>query len=39
MKYSTGIMQGRLTEPRGRGIQFFPFENWEREFEDRKSTL
>ncbi len=33
MKYSTGIMQGRLTEPRGRGIQFFPFENWEREFD------
>ena len=27
-----GIMQGRLTEPKGRGIQFFPFDNWEREF-------
>lgn len=27
-----GIMQGRLTEPKGRGIQFFPFENWEIEF-------
>lgn len=27
-----GIMQGRLTEPKGRGIQFFPFENWENEF-------
>jgi hexulose-6-phosphate isomerase len=30
--YSIGIMQGRLTEPKGRGIQFFPFENWENEF-------
>ncbi|MDD5454071.1 MAG: TIM barrel protein [Candidatus Ratteibacteria bacterium] len=28
-----GIMQGRLTEPGGRGIQFFPFENWKDEFE------
>ncbi len=27
-----GIMQGRLTEPGGRGIQFFPFENWKEEF-------
>lgn len=27
-----GIMQGRLTESRKRGIQFFPFENWEKEF-------
>lgn len=27
-----GIMQGRLTPPQGRGIQFFPFENWENEF-------
>ena len=27
-----GIMQGRLTPPAGRGIQFFPFENWEQEF-------
>ena len=25
-------MQGRLTEPAGRGIQFFPFENWKEEF-------
>jgi hexulose-6-phosphate isomerase len=25
-------MQGRLTESKGRGIQFFPFENWENEF-------
>ncbi len=30
MKY--GIMQGRLTPSNGRGIQFFPFENWENEF-------
>ena len=29
---SYGIMQGRLTEPKGRGIQFFPFDNWEKEF-------
>ena len=29
---SIGIMQGRLTESKGRGIQFFPFENWENEF-------
>lgn len=27
-----GVMQGRLTAPRGRGLQFFPFENWENEF-------
>lgn len=27
-----GLMQGRLTNPRGRGIQFFPFENWKKEF-------
>jgi len=25
-------MQGRLTQPKGRGIQFFPFDNWENEF-------
>ncbi|MCM1251837.1 MAG: sugar phosphate isomerase/epimerase [Clostridium sp.] len=30
--YNYGIMQGRLTEPKGRGIQFFPFDNWEQEF-------
>lgn len=30
--YSYGIMQGRLTQPMERGIQFFPFDNWEREF-------
>lgn len=29
---SYGIMLGRLTEPKGRGIQFFPFDNWENEF-------
>ena len=29
---SYGIMQGRLTEPKGRGIQFFPFDNWDNEF-------
>ena len=27
-----GIMQGRLTPSKGRGIQFFPFDNWEKEF-------
>ena len=27
-----GIMQGRLTPSKGRGIQFFPFEEWEQEF-------
>lgn len=27
-----GIMQGRLTKPKGRGIQFFPFDNWKEEF-------
>ena len=36
MKYlfntQIGIMQGRLTRPEGRGIQFFPFDNWENEF-------
>lgn len=30
--WSIGIMQGRLTEPKGRGIQFFPFDNWKKEF-------
>ena len=29
---SIGIMQGRLTESKGRGIQFFPFEEWKEEF-------
>lgn len=32
MKHNIGIMQGRLTQPKGRGIQFFPFENWKEEF-------
>lgn len=27
-----GIMQGRLTPALGRGIQFFPFEEWREEF-------
>lgn len=30
---SIGIMQGRFTSSRGRGIQFFPFGEWEEEFE------
>lgn len=29
---SIGIMQGRLTPTNGRGIQFFPFDSWEKEF-------
>lgn len=29
---SYGIMQGRLTESKGRGIQFFPFDFWVEEF-------
>jgi len=28
-----GMMQGRLIEQKGRGIQFFPFEEWKDEFE------
>ncbi len=32
MKHQLGIMQGRLTKPKGRGIQFFPFDNWKNEF-------
>lgn len=31
-KNSIGIMQGRLTPSRGRGIQFFPFDEWQSEF-------
>lgn len=34
--HEIGMMQGRLTEPKGRGIQFFPFDNWQQEFEDAK---
>lgn len=33
---SYGIMQGRLTKPMGRGIQFFPFEYWQEEFQIAK---
>lgn len=33
---SYGIMQGRLTQPMGRGIQFFPSENWREEFQIAK---
>jgi hexulose-6-phosphate isomerase len=29
---SYGIMQGRITPSKGRGIQFFPFDNWKEEF-------
>ncbi len=32
LRHKFGIMQGRLTRPKGRGIQFFPFDNWENEF-------
>src|SRR3989344_665289 len=32
MKNPIGILQGRLTPSSGRGIQFFPYENWESEF-------
>ena len=28
-----GVLQGRLTSSDGRGIQFFPYENWENEFQ------
>lgn len=31
-KPSIGVMQGRLTSARGRGLQFFPFGEWEEEF-------
>lgn len=31
--WQVGIMQGRLTKPKGRGIQFFPFDNWREEFD------
>lgn len=34
--WQIGIMQGRLTQPNGRGIQFFPFDNWQSEFETAK---
>jgi hexulose-6-phosphate isomerase len=32
MTHAIGIMQGRLSEPKEQGIQFFPFDNWENEF-------
>jgi len=31
-----GVLEGRLTPSRGRGIQFFPDDAWEKEFEDAK---
>lgn len=34
--WEIGIMQGRLTDPKGRGIQFFPFDNWKEEFKAAK---
>lgn len=30
--FNFGIIQGRLTPSNGRGIQFFPFDNWREEF-------
>ena len=36
MLVNCGIMQGRLTPPRGRGIQFFPFDEWQSEFHKGK---
>ena len=36
-KNSVGLMQGRLTASKGRGIQFFPFENWKNEFESTRN--
>lgn len=36
--HEIGMMQGRLTQPKGRGIQFFPFDYWEQEFEDAKKA-
>lgn len=31
-RHNIGIMQGRLTPMKGRGIQFFPFDCWREEF-------
>ncbi len=31
-----GVLEGRLTPSRERGVQFFPDDNWEKEFEDAK---
>ncbi|MDO8553017.1 MAG: sugar phosphate isomerase/epimerase family protein [bacterium] len=36
MKPLIGILQGRLTPSSGRGIQFFPKDNWEQEFSDAR---
>jgi len=36
MMNKIGILQGRLTPSNGRGIQFFPDENWQNEFETAK---
>src|SRR3989344_3135866 len=33
-----GIMQGRLTAARGRGIQFFPAAEWQQEFQAAKTA-
>ncbi len=33
-----GILQGRLTASNGRGIQFFPIENWQNEFKEAKEV-
>lgn len=37
-RYNIGIMQGRLTPMKGRGIQFFPFEHWKEEFQIAKEA-
>src|SRR3989344_857830 len=37
MKPEIGVLEGRLTPSRGRGIQFFPDDNWEKEFEDART--
>src|SRR3989344_8262366 len=37
MKPEIGVLQGRLTPSRGRGIQFFPEDNWEKEFGDART--
>lgn len=36
MRNPIGILQGRLTPSNGRGIQFFPYENWENEFKSAR---
>lgn len=37
-RHNIGIMQGRLTPMKGRGIQFFPFEHWREEFQIAKEA-